>query len=145
MALRLQSLITRALLLAASVAIALTGAGCQMPSYESMTLGDTAAQYTGGTGAANSESLFESHETRAIATLYGRENLPESYRLDGRMNIDNPQPRLATADWPQYPALDAASVRYVSLPVFTSTSTQIIPVYQRERQYNYRPSYYTNP
>ncbi|MFT3683826.1 MAG: hypothetical protein QM783_02680 [Phycisphaerales bacterium] len=139
---RVQILVTRALLLAASLAIALTGAGCQMPSFESMNLGDTSAQYSGGTAGANSEAVFEPVESRMVAALYGRENLPESSRLDGRMNIDNPQPRLATADWPQYPAPDAANVRYIYLPVSTSTSSQLIPVYQRKRQYNCRPSYY---
>lgn len=138
------------LLTAAAIAVA-CASGCQSRQvgggYDQLTLGNGPRAVSGGRAGANSETLFfEGAEAREIAALYGRENLPEATRLDGRMNIDNPQPMLATSQWPQEPMIDATRVYYTYLPVNTSSSSQIVPVYLREHQwgggYYRRPSYY---
>lgn len=132
--LRAEILLCRALLAAVLAASAFCG-GCNMPVYESMNLGDGPLVASGGRAAANSEAVFEVPEANALAVAYGRENLPEYGRLDDRMNIDNPQPRLATAQWPQYPSPDATRLSYVYLPLINSSSSQVVPVYLPERSY----------
>ena len=132
--LRAEILLGRALLFVVLAASAFCG-GCDTSRSESMSLGDGPLVASGGRAAADSEALFEVPEVNALAVAYGRENLPEYSRLDGRMNIDNPGPLLATNQWPQAPAPDATRLRYVFLPVYTSTSSQAVPVYLPERPY----------
>lgn len=122
-------LLCRVMLLATLAACALSG-GCEMARHETMALGNGPLVADGGRAASSSEAVFEVPEANALAVAYGRENLPESYRLDGRMNIYSPVPRLATNQWPQDPVPDATRVRYVYLPVTTNESSMTIPVYR---------------
>lgn len=132
---RVQMLLFRGLLLAVIVAAAISG-GCESPAVtDTLGLSDGPLVASGGRGGRSSETIFESPESYQIAAYYGRESLPENSRLDGLMNISNPGPRLATSEWTQYPAPDLTQVRYVYLPSHVSTSSMVIPVYQRERQY----------
>lgn len=142
--LRAQWHVLRAALVAAVAASVIIG-GCDDKSqarYETLTLGNGPLVASGGTAGRNSETLFDGPEARAIATAYGRESLPEYSRHDGAMNISDPGPRLATADWPQDPAPDANYVRWVAYPAYSDSSVQLVPVYQRVGQYAPRANIY---
>ncbi len=130
---RIEFACLRAALLVAAALAAVMG-GCQPARVESMRLGDGPLVAHGGNAGARSEAVFDAPEANEIVSYYGREALPELARLDDRMNIAYPSVRLATNQWPQDPAPDANDVRIIYLPVFTSTSSQAIPVYQRERR-----------
>jgi hypothetical protein len=135
---RVEAMLLRAVLLATSAATVMLG-GCADARTESLNLGDGPSAAYGGRAGAGSEALFDTPEANAVVAYYGREALPEYARLDDRMAIaGETQPRLATSDWPQYPAPDANRVRIIYLPIYTSTSTQAVPVYQRERQWRGR-------
>ncbi|MDP1662027.1 MAG: hypothetical protein Q8L55_08940 [Phycisphaerales bacterium] len=129
---RVEFTLLRASLLAVTAFSAIMG-GCQQARVESMRLGDGPLAAYGGSAGARSEAVFDAPEANEIVSYYGREALPELARLDGRMSIATPSVRLATNQWPQDPAPDANDVRIIFLPVYTSTSSQAIPVYQRER------------
>ena len=86
---RAEMLLCRVMLLATLAACALSG-GCEMARHETMALGNGPLVADGGRAASSSEAVFEVPEANALAVAYGRENLPESYRLDGRMNIYSP-------------------------------------------------------
>lgn len=123
--------------LAASTALSLFIGGCAMPRNESLALVDGSHAYAGGNGASGSDTLFDNPEANAVFAMNGgREAFGEYARLDGRMNIAGDGPsRLATAEWPQNPAPDATSIYYTYLPVSASASSQIVPVYRRDRPY----------
>lgn len=123
--------------IAASTALTLFIGGCAMPHNETLALVDGPHTYSGGNAASGSDAIFDNPEANAVYAMYGgREAFGEYARLDSRMNIasDAPQ-RLATAEWPQDPAPDATNVYYTYLPLSTSTSSQTVPVYRRERPY----------
>ncbi|MBY0308775.1 MAG: hypothetical protein K2Q09_08545 [Phycisphaerales bacterium] len=139
---RIKNAIRRALLTAAAAMLALGGA-CQATVSDTLVLGDGPHTAAGGWGAANGEALFDSPGASQIAALVGRENLPEYARLDDRMSIDNSQPLLATGEWPQPAAPDATRVYYLYLPLYTSSSSQLVPLFGPQRAYRPgRPSYY---
>lgn len=123
--------------IAMSTAFTLFIGGCAMPHNESLALVDGPHTYSGGRAASGSDTLFDNPEANAVYAMYGgREAFGEYARLDSRMNIaGGGSPRLATAEWPQDPAPDATNIYYTYLPVSTSTSSQLVPVYRRERPY----------
>jgi len=133
---RAQILLFRSLLLAVVVAAAANGGCNESPAVtDTLQLGNGPLVASGGRGARTSDTLFESPESYQVAAYYGRESLPEHSRLDGSMNISNPGPRLATNEWTQDPAPDLTNIRYIYLPTYVSSSSMVVPVFQRERQY----------
>ncbi|HZW06225.1 MAG TPA: hypothetical protein VFF65_03805, partial [Phycisphaerales bacterium] len=114
---RVEVVLLRAALVATAALTAFIG-GCDAPRTERLALGDGPLAAHGGYAGGGSETLFDHPEATAVADAYGREALPEYARLDDRMSIASAeQPRLATGEWPQYPAPDLGRVRVVYLPL----------------------------